>query len=105
MKKRFDSLIGFVAYWVIFGGTSAALIGLDNLEFGNLCKLVLMGECLAGMIILLCVLAYYSPDNKPAKKKKIVYRDADVFRSERDARCKGYITPDEIRRAARNGRR
>ena len=104
MKKKFDALPGFIAYWVIFGGTSAALIGMDSLEFGNLCKLVLLGECLIGMVILLCVLAYFTPD-KPRTAQRMVYRQRDTFKSERDMRCRGYITSEEIRRAARNGRR
>ena len=76
MKKKFDALPGFIAYWVIFGGTSAALIGMDSLEFGNLCKLVLLGECLIGMVILLCVLAYFSPgaaESENRKKRRVIY--------------------------------
>lgn len=95
---------GFVAYWAIFGGTSMALIGLDNMEFATLCKLVLLGECLIGMVILLCVLAYFTPD-KPRTAQRMVYRQRDTFKSERDMRCRGYISADEIRRAARYRRK
>lgn len=103
MKDR-RIIPGFIAYWLIFGGTSMALIGLDNMEFATLCKLVLLGECLIGMVILLCVLAYFTPD-KPRTAQRMVYRQRDTFKSERDMRCRGYISADEIRRAARYRRK
>lgn len=64
MKRKNDSLIGFIAYFIVFGGSAAALIGADSPEFGNVCRALLGAECVLGVIILLCVLAYFAPDKK-----------------------------------------
>lgn len=105
MKHKSESLFGFIAYFVVFGGTAAALIGADSPEFGNICRMILGAECVVGIIILLCVLAYFSPD-KPGRRCK--YNTAYVSReriNNRDGRCLGYVSPDAIRRAARGERK
>lgn len=105
MKHKSESLFGFIADFVVFGGTASALIGADSPEFGNICRMILGAECAVGIIILLCVLAYFSP-NKPGRRCK--YNTAYVSReriNNRDGRCLGYVSPDAIRRAARGGRK
>lgn len=108
--NKIQKAVGFVLYWLIFGGSAAALIGMDSEEFGTLCRAVLALECVLWSIVILVGLAVMSPDRHPGTQenagKRMVVRD--VYRldeREPDPRKLGYVTPDEIRRAARCRRR
>lgn len=105
MKHKSESLFGFIAYFVVFGGTAAALIGADSPEFGYICRLILGGECAVGIIILLCVLAYFSPDNPGRRCRRSAEYVSRERINNRDGRCLGYVSSDAIRRAARGGRK
>lgn len=98
MKHKSESLIGYIAYFVIFGGSAAALIGADSPEFGDLCRMVLGAECVLGAIILLCVLAYFVPDKADKRRGQAYVRHERI--DDRAGRCLGYVTPEAICRAA-----
>lgn len=107
--NKIQTAVGFVLYWLIFGGSAAALIGIDSVEFGTLCRAVLALECVLWSIVILVILAVMSPGRHTATsecgRKRSAVRDVDIDEREPDPRRLGYVTPDEIRRAARCGRR
>lgn len=106
--NKIQTAVGFVLYWLIFGGSAAALIGMDSAEFGTLCRAVLALECVMWSIVILVMLAVMSPDRNPGTsergRKRPAVRDVYIDEREPDPRRLGYVTPDEIRRAARCGR-
>ncbi len=107
--NKIQTAVGFVLYWLIFGGSAAALIGMDSAEFGTLCRAVLALECVMWSIVILVMLAVMSPDRNPGTsergRKRSAVRDVYIDERDPDPRRLGYVTPDEIRRAARCGRR
>ena len=102
MRRKFESFMGFAAFFAVFGGSAAALIGADSPEFGDICRLILGAECLLGIIIMLCVIAWFAPDSAAGKRNGQAYTKRESRAYDRDKRCLGYIKPETICNAARN---